>query len=155
MDKPFWGPTNRETIRRILTLIWPLRWPLTVFWFSKIQKFKLSKIHEFNYNGHISIVVVTLSCKNNSEWFSNVKHSLEHDLKWLESKSTSQYVFSWNLNFWNSKNTVNGLISTIIMNLSCKIDPGWFSDVERCVEHDLKLFRSKVMYLCVFMIILQ
>ena len=125
------------------------------FLIFKNSKIQIIKIHEFNYNGHISIVVVTLSCENNSEWFSNVKHSLEHGLKWLESKSTSQHVFSWNLNFWNSKNTVNGLISTVIMNLSCEIDRGWFSDVEWCVEHHLKLFRSKVMFSCVFMIMPQ
>ena len=128
---------------------------VNVFLIFKNSKIQISKFMKFSYNGYISITIVNLSCKNNSAWFSNVKHSLEHGLKWLESKSTSQYVFSWNLSFWNSKNTVNGSISTVIMNLSCKIDQGWFSDVERCVEHDLKLFRSKVMYLCVFMIILQ
>ena len=123
-----------------------------IFKNSKIQIFK---IHEFSYNVQIPIVIVNLSCKNNSAWCFNVKHSLEHDLKWLESKAISQCVFSWNLNFWNSKNTVNGLISTVIVNLSCEIDRGWFSGVKRCVEHDLKLFRSKIMYLCVFMSTLQ
>ena len=44
----------------------------------------------------------------------------------------------------------NGLISTIIMILSCKIDRGWFSDVKHCVEHDLKWLRSKVMSSCSF-----
>ena len=49
---------------------------------------------------------------------------------------------------------VNVHISTVIVNLSCEIDRGSFSDAKHCVEHDLKLFRSKVVLLYVLMLIL-
>ena len=45
-----------------------------------------------------------------------------------------------------SQNSKSRRISKIIVNLICKIDRGWFSDVKHCVEHGLKWFRSKVMY---------
>ena len=93
---------------------------------------------------------MNLSCKIDSGWYSNVKHSLEHDLEWLRSKSTSISPFLRNLSLKNLKSTVNGRISTVIVGLSCEIDRAWFSDVKNCVEHDLEWLRSKIMYLWSF-----
>ena len=96
------------------------------------------------------MIIVNLSCKNDSGWFSDVENFLERDLKWSGSKIMSISPFSGNLDFKNSKSTDNGRISTDIMILSCKIDRGWFSDVKHCVERDLEWLRSKIMSLWPF-----
>ena len=93
---------------------------------------------------------MNLSCKNDSDWFSDVENSLERDRKWSRSKVMLASPFLVNLQFKNSKYNDNGLISTVIMILSCKNDRGWFSDVKHCVEHDLKWLISKIMYLWSF-----
>ena len=91
------------------------------------------------------MIIVNLSCKNDSGWFSDAKNFLERDRKWSRSNFMSMNPFLGNLDFKNSKSIDNGRISTVIMILSCEIDRGWFSDVKHCVEHDLKWLRSKAM----------
>jgi len=98
------------------------------------------------HDGRISIIAVNLNHKIDPGCDSNVKNSLEHGLRWNMIFVTIPGRFNLKI----SKFIDNGRISRIIMNLIYKIDRGWFSDVEHCVEHGLKWFRSKVMYLWTF-----
>ena len=147
MDKPCWDPINREKIFKKIYFLWP---PIGFVITPGLFNFKTLKSLNLDITGHVSTIIVNLSCKNDSGWFSDVKNVLERDRKWSRSKIMLTSPFSVNLGFKNSKSTDNGHISTVIMILSCKIDRGWFSNVKHCVEHDLKWLRTKDMSLWPF-----
>ena len=87
MDKPSWGPINRETIERILQLIWPL---------TVLKEFKNSNLEndEFDDRGNAFMEIRYLSVPIGPGWWVDAEGCLERVLKSSRSNLPSKTMLT-------------------------------------------------------------